>query len=307
MERVIVSNISKSYRNGNGESFKVVDGVDFTISPGEIFAFLGVNGAGKTSTIKMISGLTLPDSGSITIYGKDPSQSSSQHLLGAILEGNRNLYWRLSALENLIYYGVLKGLSIKQAKARGMHLLEQFNFLEHKKLLVQYMSRGMQQKLAILVALVHSPKVLILDEPTLGLDVATRDTFSTIVKEIARNFQVCVLLTSHDLEFVGRTASSYSIIQKGKIVRKGKLDELNGLMDSSGYRVRLGNDFDKNIDECLHGYSGIIVKEENNSFVVPREHLYEILERLKPANILQVSALTNDLEQLLLNPGVGTV
>lgn len=295
MTGLSVTEISKSYRDPKGNYFKAVNEVSFNIKPGEIFGLLGRNGAGKTSIIRIISGLTIPDSGSVSIF----SQSINQNLVGTILEGNRNLYWRLTGLENLIYYGVLKGMSIREAKKRALHLLDQFEFKDFGKRLVQNMSRGMQQKLAIQVALMNNPKLLILDEPTLGLDIVARDNFSTIVKTIARDVDTCVLVTSHDLEFVGRTVSSYCVIDKGVIINAGKTDELKSIQNRAGYRVRVEGELCAVASEKLKAYVGKITWEHDNSFVVATDILYSFLEIIKPLNIHHVVPLADDFEALL--------
>ncbi|WP_232426990.1 ABC transporter ATP-binding protein [Teredinibacter turnerae] len=300
MDRVSISDVSKKYIY-KGKSHLVVDEVSFDICPGEIFGLLGVNGAGKTTTIKMISGLTIPDSGTVRIFGLDPTNSKTQKLIGTILEGNRNLYWQLTALENLVYFGVLKGMSIAAARKKGTALMEEFQFDQYKDLLVQNMSRGMQQKLAIKVALMHEPKVLILDEPTLGLDVPTKDFFSRFISDIAKNMGISILLTSHDLEFVGRTSNSFGVIQNGKLVKRGKMHELNTWIDNSGYRVILADELGSDEAKQLENFGGKVIQENHTNFLVSKEHLYQFLDAIKPVNIINIKSLANDLEELLLN------
>ncbi|ACR10648.1 ABC transporter, ATP-binding protein [Teredinibacter turnerae T7901] len=300
MDSVSISEVSKKYIY-KGKAHLVVDEISFDIRPGEIFGLLGVNGAGKTTTIKMISGLTIPDSGTVRIFGLDPSNSKTQKLIGTILEGNRNLYWQLTALENLVYFGVLKGMSIAAARKKGAALMEEFQFDQYKDLLVQNMSRGMQQKLAIKVALMHEPKVLILDEPTLGLDVPTKDFFSRFISDIAKNMGISILLTSHDLEFVGRTSNSFGVIQNGKLVKYGKMQELNAWIDDSGYRVILADELGGDEAKQLEKFGGKVIQENHANFLVSKEHLYQFLDAVKPANIINIKSLANDLEELLLN------
>lgn len=166
-----VENLRKTFRSGSGD-VEAVRGISLKIEEGIVLGFLGPNGAGKTTTIKMIAGLVRPDSGSIRVAGLNPHDGpEALRHIGAVLEGNRNIYWRLTPLENLEYFGVLKGMAAKVARAKGREILERFGLAEKMKSPVQELSRGMQQKIAIAVALVHEPSLLLLDEPTLGLDV----------------------------------------------------------------------------------------------------------------------------------------
>jgi ABC-type transport system involved in cytochrome c biogenesis ATPase subunit len=140
-------------------ALEAVKGVNLTLAPGEIQAFLGKNGAGKTTTVKMLSSLLFPDEGEVRLLGQDPfKEPSSLRHLGAVLEGNRNVYWRLTPLENLVYFGVARGLSLGAARRRSQALLEEYGLLEKARVEVRHLSRGMQQKLALLQALIHDPR-----------------------------------------------------------------------------------------------------------------------------------------------------
>ncbi|MEL7511116.1 MAG: ABC transporter ATP-binding protein, partial [Cyanobacteria bacterium J06554_3] len=176
--------------------FEAVRDVSLHIAAGEVLAFLGPNGAGKTTTIKMIAGLIRPDAGWVRIAGLDPHrQPDALQGVGAVLEGNRNLYWRLTPLENLEYFGVLRKMPRKAARERGLELLEAFDLLDKRKDPVQKLSRGMQQKIAIAVALIHKPQLLLLDEPTLGLDVEAGETVKQLVRQVAAS-GCAILLTT---------------------------------------------------------------------------------------------------------------
>ena len=167
MQVLEVEQLQKTYQSA-GKTVEAVRNVSFNIESGEVLAFLGANGAGKTTTIKMIAGLILPDRGQVKIAGRDPHrQAIARKAVGAVLEGNRNVYWRLNPEENLEYFGVLRGLSGYVARQRAKDLLERFELVPKRNTIVQNLSRGMQQKLAIAVALIHEPQLLLLDEPTL--------------------------------------------------------------------------------------------------------------------------------------------
>jgi ABC-2 type transport system ATP-binding protein len=199
----------------------VVADISFALHAGEILALLGPNGAGKTTTIKMILGLILPTTGHAKIKGYDMSQEREARLgaqhVGAVLEGARNAYWRLSALENLRYFGGLRGLSRPKIEERADHLLTMLDLIEQRHVEVRKFSRGMQQKVAIANALMHDPDILILDEPTLGLDVAAARLLEETVAALA-GMGKAILLTTHVMDLAQRLAGRILVIHQGQEV-----------------------------------------------------------------------------------------
>src|SRR5690625_919904 len=176
MPSIVVEDLRKSYRKRRGgEVVKAVDGVSFEVAKGEVLGLLGPNGAGKTTTIKMICGLIRPDSGRVSVLGIDNRHDRQKALrhISAVLEGNRNLYWRLTVRENMEYFAGNRGRSRRAVKGRIDDLLGSFDLKGKENELVNSLSRGMQQKLAIAVAMLADTEVLLLDEPTLGLGVET--------------------------------------------------------------------------------------------------------------------------------------
>ena len=236
--------LRKFYGRGKRQ-FEAVRGVSLKLSPGEVLAFLGPNGAGKTTTIKMIAGLIYPDAGWVRIAGKDPHrQPEALRDVGAVLEGNRNLYWRLSALENLEYFGVLRKLSRRVARQRGLELLDRFELSNKRKEPVRKLSRGMQQKVAIAVALIHEPKLLLLDEPTLGLDVEAGETVKTLIRQVAAS-GCAILLTTHQLNVAEALSDRVAVIRRGKIVAEKPTQELiRQFSDRSAYYIEVENPLD---------------------------------------------------------------
>lgn len=165
-----VDKLSKTYQATNK---KAVKDISFTVDHSDIVAFLGLNGAGKTTTLKMILNLVSPDHGKVYFEGKEMTNSNLLLLknTGVLLEGSRNMFWSLSPIENFIYWGGQRGLSRKEAEHNGLQLLKKFGLLDKKDTTITSLSRGMQQIVGICCAMIAQPKLLILDEPTLGLDL----------------------------------------------------------------------------------------------------------------------------------------
>lgn len=221
---IIANSLTKTY----GAQTVVAD-ISFSLSTGEILALLGPNGAGKTTTIKMVLGLILPTDGYSEIMGCDMRQEKEMrvgaHHVGAVLEGARNAYWRLSALENLRYFGGLRGLSRAQIDERAYDLLTMLDLNTQRDVEVRKFSRGMQQKVAIANALMHDPEILILDEPTLGLDVAAARLLEETVANLAAAGKA-ILLTTHVMDLAQRLAGRIFVVHQGREVAHDKTTAL---------------------------------------------------------------------------------
>ena len=276
-----------------------VDGVDLTLAPGEVLAFLGPNGAGKTTTIKMIAGLVLPDAGQVRIEGRDPHRDpAALARVGAVLEGNRNVYWRLTPLENLEYFGVLRGLSAATARRRGRRMLERFGLLEKARVLTQQLSRGMQQKLAIAVALVHRPRLLLLDEPTLGLDVEAAERVKALIRELAAGGQA-ILLTTHQLAVAEALSHRVAIIRKGRIVAEDRTQALLAQFSGEHYRIELAVEPDPERRRRLSAL-GARVEGARVVYAGEEEGLWRVLEVLRPLPLVRLERHRADLTEVFL-------
>ncbi|MER3432092.1 MAG: ABC transporter ATP-binding protein [Leptolyngbya sp. ERB_1_1] len=285
MQVLEVEQLQKTYQSA-GKTVEAVRNVSFNIESCEVLAFLGANGAGKTTTIKMIAGLILPDQGQVKIAGRDPHrQAIARKAVGAVLEGNRNVYWRLTPEENLEYFGVLRGLSGYVARQRAKDLLERFELVPKRNTIVQNLSRGMQQKLAIAVALIHEPQLLLLDEPTLGLDVEATQNVKQLVREIAAEGRA-ILLTTHQLDIAEELSDRVAIIKQGEIVAQERTETLIQKFSGNSYRIELEQELDRDRMSKLSAIDAVI--EGKIVYVRQTEWLYHALEILKPLSIVRV-------------------
>jgi ABC-2 type transport system ATP-binding protein len=217
-----VENLAKTY----GE-VKAVDGVSFDVQPGEIFAFLGPNGAGKTTTIQMLTTLVRPTSGAMRLDGIDPQVNAldARRRFGIVFQ-DPSLDGELTAYENLELHGVLYGVSRHVRRERIEMLLKLFELWDRKDAFVKTFSGGMKRRLEIARGFLHTPKILFLDEPTLGLDPQSRNQLWTHVKNLNDTEKVTVFLTTHYMDEAERVAHRIAIIDHGKIVAQGTAAEL---------------------------------------------------------------------------------
>uniref|UniRef100_Q02BF8 ABC transporter related n=1 Tax=Solibacter usitatus (strain Ellin6076) TaxID=234267 RepID=Q02BF8_SOLUE len=208
-------------------SFTAVDHVSFDVQPGEIFAFLGPNGAGKTTTIKMLTTLLKPTSGGLTIDGLDPAhnQDDVRQRFGIVFQ-DPSLDADLTAYENMEIHAVLYHVPRRDRAARIESLLKLFELWERRKDQVKKFSGGMKRRLEIARGFLHTPKILFLDEPTLGLDPQSRNQLWTHVKHLNATEGTTVFLTTHYMDEADRVAHRIAIIDHGKIVAQGTSAEL---------------------------------------------------------------------------------
>jgi ABC-2 type transport system ATP-binding protein len=203
-----------------------VNGLSLGVATGQFFGFLGSNGAGKSTTIKMLTGLLEPTAGEVKLLGRSLRVGSIElkRQLGVVPEGMA-LFGRLTAAEYLRFVGKMYGLDGITANSRCEELLTLMNLTsEHKKLITTF-SHGMQKKLALAAAVIHSPKILFLDEPFEGVDAVSAGTLKALLQSMI-NSGATVFLTSHVLEIVERLCSHVAIIDKGTLVANGSIEEL---------------------------------------------------------------------------------
>jgi len=206
-------------RRGDGEEITAVDSIDFSVDRGEIFGLLGPNGAGKTTTIKLISTLLRPTSGRVLVHGLDVDRHSQRvlSLMGTVLSGERCIYWKLTGRENLEYFGALYGLRGPGLRNKIDRLLERFQLSDRADETVEKYSTGMKRRIALARALLHDPQLLILDEPTAGLDPQGARNLRELILELQAEGRT-VLLTTHYMEEADHLSDRVAIIDHGRII-----------------------------------------------------------------------------------------
>lgn len=211
-----------------------VCGLNLTIPAGCLYVLLGANGAGKTTSLRMITGLEQPDTGTVTVFGLDVQQEPrrvKQKI--AFLPDEPLLYGLLKPLEYLTFVAGLWGVTSAVAERRTEELMKLLNLWEHNGKLIHTLSRGMQQKLALIGALIHDPSLIILDEPLTGLDIRSARQVKDIILNAVQQ-GTTVILTTHIMEIAEPLADQIGIINAGKLIAEGSLTQLQGLAKTNG-------------------------------------------------------------------------
>jgi len=206
-----------------------VDHVSFEVEGGEVFGFLGPNGAGKTTTLRMIYGVLQPTKGDVIVNGvsvrEDPERVKKY--LG-IMPEDAGLYARLTAEENLLYFGKLRGMQETELRRVIPEILERLGLMEKRYVLADKLSKGMKRKLAFARAILHNPEILLLDEPTSGVDVMSAREIRTMISEYASEGGT-VVLSTHNMWEVQQLCHRVGIINRGRLVYVGSVEELERL------------------------------------------------------------------------------
>lgn len=306
-----VEGLKKSYKKRKSKEFvHAVSDISFTVNQGEILGLLGPNGAGKTTTIKMICGLLTPDSGTVTINGINSQKKRLDALrhISAVLEGSRNLYWRLTVKENLDYFAGNRGLSRKEVAMQVENLLKKFKLKEKENELVNRLSRGMQQKLAIAVAMLADSEVILLDEPTLGLDVETGYEVRELLRSIVKEDNRTIIISSHDMDVVQDLCERTVIINKGKVVTNDKVENLLRLFAVRAYTITLGDLLSDNQHQLLLQkfpqleYTTDNIQSTLEIDLAKSEEIYDLFDVLKTEStpVESIDRSTINFEQIFM-------
>ncbi len=279
-----VDHLTKHFRD-----IKAVENLSFTVEEGQVYGFLGQNGAGKSTTIRMLLTLIQPTSGSIDIFGMDLQRHRKEILrqVGAIIE-RPDLYKYLTALENLRIFATMSGIKISGKKLMDQLAMVGLEQRAHSK--VKTYSQGMKQRLGIATALVHDPKLIILDEPTNGLDPQGIADIRNLILMLSREKNKTLLISSHLLSEIELIADSMLIIDKGKKLVEGRV---NDLFDPAETVVELKTTNDAAAFEKLGGSDfREFVQERRNDCVLLKLHRNRIPEMLKELIRMEVNVIS---------------
>ena len=260
-----VENVSKSYGSN-----LAVDNLSFTVKEGEVFGLLGVNGAGKTTTFRMIMGLLDKDQGSITLNNENIDYNQTNNI--GFLTEERSLLTKLTVKEQAIFYGVLKGLKEKEIEGKLDILLERFSIIEYKNRLIKELSKGNQQKIQFITAIINEPKLLILDEPFTGLDPINVELFMDVINELKEK-GTSIIFSSHRMEHIEQFCENLVILVKGKPVLEGKIKDIKKEYRKLNIKV-IGNVDIKKL-ETIKGVIKVIENEDEITIKIEDESIID--------------------------------
>lgn len=288
--------------------FTAVDGVDLQIQRGEIFGLLGPNGAGKSTTIRMLCTLLEPTSGSAHVNGFDVVKQANdvRRSLGTVLAGERSIYWKLSGRENLEYFAALYHIPSAIAKKRVEELLERMEIKDRANELVEKYSTGMRQRIAIAKALLARPPILLLDEPTLGLDPQAARNLRELISQLKQEGHT-ILLTTHYMEEADQLSDRIGIIDTGKVIAldtpaglKRRIEQKEVIkLEVTGWHAEMGDKLKSitGIENLVSRQQGeadlweVNMQAQNSRTAIPRivEHISSNGTRLVNMNIVKPS------------------
>lgn len=304
-----VTNLRKTYRLKQRQVVAVED-LSFEIAQGEIVGLLGPNGAGKTTTIKCIANLVIPTSGSILVNGNDPRRNGSAvfRSLAAVLEGNRNVYWRLTVRENLAFFAGLQGISTKESAPYAQELIEFFRLEEKRNVEARYLSRGMQQRLAVAAAFIKKTDILLLDEPTLGLDVESTHELKNLILAKSRAEKKTVILSTHNMKLAEDICERVIVIDRGRMIAADTVTSLKSLFAMNTYSFALLGEVTEEARTELQNRFSVARIEENQGRITMEvevgiaEEIYDLIDYLRSLHlrIERIESRTPDFEDVYL-------
>ncbi|OPX27980.1 MAG: ABC transporter [Candidatus Cloacimonas sp. 4484_143] len=270
-----VKNISKSFA-----SLKAVDDVSFSIEEGDVLGLLGPNGAGKTTTIRMIMNIIVPDSGSVTLLKN--SEENSTNLIGYLPE-ERGIYRKMKLVDVLLFLAKLKEMKMHDAKEQIDYWLERLDLIKWKKKKIEELSKGMQQKLQFIATILHKPKLLILDEPFLGLDPINTNLIKEIILELKAG-GTTIIFSTHQMESAEKLCNKIILINKGKVILSGKIGEVKESFGKRNIHLEYeGKEDFLNKNKMIKKFDnfGNYVEIQLEENVSPQDFLKEIISKIQ--------------------------
>lgn len=306
---VRVSELRKEYDTTDGK-ITALDQVSFSIEPGTVVGILGPNGAGKTTLIKSILDLVRPTSGEITVFGTDVHDSGNElyQQTSAMLEGARNIYWRLSLRENLYYFTSLQGIDPAIVEEENLEIVDSLELTDKLDEPVNSLSRGMKQKASLACTLARRTELVFLDEPTLGLDVESSITLRKTLREMVTQDEKTVILTSHDMDVIEELCDRVIVLNEGEIIVDDSVTSLLDAFKTQAHRIR--------VDEKLNAEDRTAIEQqcettewtttgdffELTATLEQPSDYYQLISRLESAGatIRMTETISPDLEDVFL-------
>ena len=301
MSAIAIKNLCKVFKGRTGK-LVALDNVTTSVPAGALCALLGKNGAGKSTLIKCAAGIYIPDAGTIEVDGTNILRNKKAQVsnISVLLDGGRNLFRYMTVEENIRYFTLIKGTSrnisnMKELKAKAIEALDVGNYLNKT---IDRLSYGIAQRVAITVAIACASPIIILDEPTKGLDFVMTRELSSLLKEIKDMWGSTVILSSHDLAFVESLSDYIILINNGALIKEGTLDEFKSMLDFNSHTITVDCELTTSQVESLkmlNSFTGIGAR--NSQFHIHLRYDEDIvaeLLRIKDLLGLRITSVTSD-------------
>ena len=291
----------KSILNPRYKEVQAVNDISFEVEEGEIIAFIGPNGAGKSTTIKMLTGILYPDSGKIEVLGINPTKSRKKlaYQIGTVFGQKEQLWMHLTAYDNFKFFGAIYDIPENEAEKRIEELSNLFGLEKFINTPVRNLSLGQRIRCEIVASLIHRPKVLFLDEPTIGLDPVVKDSIRKLIKKMNKEYNTTIFLTSHDVSDIEKLCKRVVIINDGKIVMDDSMTNLKyHYMDKKIIDVKLKNSVNFADEDGIK-----VIKEKENSLRIEidtnKTDLSKVLKFINAENIVDINITNIPLEEII--------
>lgn len=280
-----------------------VDAISFNINKGEIVGYVGPNGAGKSTSIKMLSGILVPTSGHVEIAGLVPYKHRKEHVrhIGVVFGQKTQLWWDVPVAESLRILKEIYQISAQTYQSNLALFRELFGLNEFEHTPVRQLSLGQRMRADLIAALLHSPDILFLDEPTIGIDVMAKDRFRDLIRQLNRELAITILLTTHDMAEIERLCSRVIMIDQGKILHDGPMNEIQ---DRFGSNRTLEVEFEKDLSDIKINCQVELLSLENRKARIQfnRHHISAsdlIIEIASQYPVKDISVKDADMESIV--------
>jgi ABC-2 type transport system ATP-binding protein len=280
---------------------KAVKNISFSVEEGEVVAFIGPNGAGKSTSIKMMTGILYPDSGEISVYGLDPRKHRKQlaYNIGCVFGQKEQLWTHLTPYDNFRFFGAIYDLPKDKIEKKIKEFNKIFELDEFINTPVRNLSLGQRIRCEIVASLIHEPKILFLDEPTIGLDPIVKENIRSLIKKLNKEYKTTIILTSHDISDIEKLCKRVIIINKGQIVLDDKMENLK-------YHYLNKKIIDAKMKDTteLKDIPGInIIKNKDNNLKLEvdlkKKNISDAIKMLNTDNIIDINITNIPLEQII--------
>ncbi len=294
-----VIDLTKSF-----DSTPALEGISFKVNPGEIFALLGPNGAGKTTTLRLIMQILKPDHGEI-LYRGEPREKLKRNLFGYLPE-ERGLYQRSKVLDLLVYIGILNRMSRHRAEVESIRFLDKLGLIDYTQKRVHELSKGIQQKIQFILALLHNPEIIILDEPFTGLDPVNQMVLHEIIAQSKKENKI-IILSTHQMAEVEKISDHIYLINQGKMVLDSSLSEIKSRFKENAYYIESDDKI-----EILKDFKEVKIIEEHNQsckFSIEgsaerrKKVIQSLFNSISVTKFIQVEPSLNDIFIKLIQEG----